>query len=332
MHLVESPILLPNQTGFASTGGATKSAHRPHMVASHYNSLDRSLIYLLHDEVAVRVLAGLSHSDLTRTASIIFNQDTYGCATIARNALALLPSPQVIEAGAAAHVQHVMWCSWRTAQRITASVPRQSWHFLGTEFLAEARGKPTVLVAPMTMPFIDVLSAIGDAFSERDVVIYGEGLSASTYDLDKYPNLTIMGEGSLKTSAAIIKTLERGGVFCTYPDFVYSGHPTITGCLFGRARNFSKAFISICSRPGVHLLPILLYRDSDTFQATIHEPVIIDAGKMVPKDIVRSLILETIRHILEDAICCKPEQWLLLGTLAAETYDMLPHQQTNLSR
>src|ERR1017187_268302 len=105
MHLVESPILLPNQTGFASTGGATKSAHRLHMFPSHYNSLDRSLIYLLHDEVAVRVLAGLSQSDLTRTASIIFNQDTYGCATIARNALALLPSPQVIEAGAAAHVQ-----------------------------------------------------------------------------------------------------------------------------------------------------------------------------------------------------------------------------------
>jgi hypothetical protein len=272
----------------------------------------------------VHILASLSESELVSAASKMFAADVYGCATVARSALALLLGARSSNTDAAAHVQHLMWCAWRTACWKTGSFENQCWRYTGMEFASGLEDKPVILITPMTMPFHDILSVLGgEIFSERTIAVYGEGLSAS--DFADHPNITILGGRSIREIAVIVKTLEAGGIFCTYPDFVYSGHSFMVGRLFGQTRKFSQAFISICLMPGVHLLPVLLYRDSGELRAMVlHEPVTFGESTGVPKNLQQRLVLETVVRLLENAISIKPEQWLLLNTLVAEVCETLP--------
>jgi hypothetical protein len=112
-------------------------------------------------------------------------------------------------------------------------------------------------------------------------------------------------------------------VFCTYADFVYSGHPSVEATLFSTQHRFSRGFLSVCSRPGVQLLPVLLTRNGEGIHALIEEAVVIEAPEGEAKSrLVSCLALQTISMLLESLIAKCPEQWLLLGTLLGEvTYD-----------
>lgn len=287
------------------------------------HSIDRSLLSLVNDEVGARVLSRLTAPDISCLADELYRKDIYRAASVARRAIALMPACHDLEALAAAHLEHTLWCSWRMAQAATGTLIESEWHAEGEECLRETRNQPTIVVAPMTMPLVDVLSFLAKFFADRRVVVYGEGLPSDGWAM-RHRDLSILGNASVQSSRSILQMLQRGGVFCTYPDFVYSGHACVEGALFGMPRLYSSAFLSFCARPGVHVLPLLLSREVDSMRAQFYDPIVFASPDAAAKSGTRMLILQIVARLLEASISQKPEQWLLLGTLAAEVCRTLP--------
>ncbi|WP_263384144.1 lysophospholipid acyltransferase family protein [Granulicella arctica] len=291
---------------------------------SSIQSLDSALIDLLHSPVGAQIFASLSESEVADTALRLYRQDLHSCAAAARMALQLVHGTDPGDDLVAAHVQHLLWSSWRTAQAEASLGTRPCWTATGTHFLEETRGKPTIFITPLTMPFSDVQVVIDQLIPDRPVAVYGEGLASAQTDAPSPGRpLTIFGDGSPRTMLGIVRILACNGVFCTYPDFVYRGHAEVSRTLFGRPRKLSRAFLSLCSRPGACLLPVLLTRDPGLWHATIYEPVILHDIGSLPRESSEKLLATIVLDMLEGLISTRPEQWLLLSTLVAQVCDEL---------
>jgi hypothetical protein len=283
-------------------------------------SFQESLRAFIKDQVGLHILSSLDEKALRGLAQALHEKDLYRCATIAHNGLSLISKQAATEEQTLNTIEHVLWCFWRTSlwstddSRIELPLSSKNQHHAN-----ETGGVPTIVVAPMMLCTNDVLSLVIKCFSNRPIVLYGEGIETNTTVKMQLPeNVQLIGDGSARSMGSLIRTLLKGGVFCTYPDFVYEGHPAISGRLFGRHRLFSKAFISLCTRPNIHLLPAVTKRDEEGLTVHFEEAVVIEAdGGPSLKELTEATALYTIQALLEDLICKNQEQWLLLGTMSA---------------
>lgn len=286
-------------------------------------SLQDSLLACTADPVASALLARLPDSALPLVAEDLVGSDVFRCGTITRRALLQCGSHGTL---ACDHVEHLLWCAWRTA-RWTCGVGeehRESWRIEGPAHLAEVESQPTVVLAPMTLPLCEVGPLLGGLFPRRDVVLYGRGMEGRGVDARLPLNLRFYGDG-LASLRDIVAALRRGGVYCTYPDFVYTGHETLAGTLFGTPRAYSSSFISICAQPGVHILPIRAWRCAEGRVVRVGEPLVLEVRAQQQnrghRTLLKRAVLDVLVRVLEASIAERPEQWLLLGTLAAEAVE-----------
>jgi lauroyl/myristoyl acyltransferase len=284
-------------------------------------SLQESLARLTHDPVGLSALSRLDEKSLLDLAEVWYGDDLYLCGTIARNGLATIFGHNPTDEQAIKATEHILWCSWRNALWNTGRLrPDPALRFENQHHADDTAGVPTIVISPMMLCTQDILALILKCYDKRPIVLYGEGIATKQYSHLKTPeHVQVIGDSSLHSISVILRTLMDGGVFCTYPDFVYEGHSVLDGYLFGCSRPYSKAFISLCARQNVHLLPVLARREGDGLVASFEEPVVFEFDSRPDvKKLVERTVLYAVQSLLEDLINQKPEQWLLLGTLSAE--------------
>lgn len=296
--------------------------------------LAQSLRLLAGDHTGKHLLAIASTDQLSRIARQLQADDPYGERTHLRKALARMGLTAADDM--AAVLEHQLWCvhreaAWACGTADTGSLAK-SFVIEGAEWAMQTEGHPTVLVAPMMLALADaswlLTQAIPTLAPDRQVTLYGEEVVAGQAGFPEVDK-RIAGSGRAALQA-ILDSLSTGGVFCTYPDFVYDGHEALSVSFFGAPRPMSASFASIASRPGTMLLPVLASRagtEGDGLLCRFFEPVFIpDDGRtedMEQRRLRRQRIAQLVARMLEDLISEQPHQWRLLPTLSFDAPQMV---------
>jgi lauroyl/myristoyl acyltransferase len=154
--------------------------------------------------------------------------------------------------------------------------------------------------------------------------VYGEEMGETTLP-GSAAGLPFAGEG--QAAVRKIRTvLAQGGFFCTYPDFVYSGHPSVPVRLFGVSRPMSAGYVALIARPGTLILPAAVLRNQDAFVLHCQEPFqVTTCPNPAWRSSFRQQLAEQCAMQLEALIRLEPAQWLLLNTLTFESPQMVPN-------
>lgn len=282
-------------------------------------SIHDSLFHLAKDPIASALFAVTDSATLRWVASRLVELNSYSCATTIKRSLRRVKGAFDL-ASVIDSVEHALFCAHRNMEFTERGILR-SFNYVGLDNLEVTKGSPTILVAPMCIASVDATAAIANVFSNRQVVLYGESPSPTLRALLSTKDNFRFLDKSTAPTRDILRTLGVGGVFCTLPDFVYAGHQTIEGKLFGTQRQFSKSFVRLCARDGVNLLPVFgRYIDEVSVEVEFDEPVVVQTPGLSSSDDMRiRIVLEILIQILESLILKAPQKWLLLATLVAES-------------
>jgi hypothetical protein len=231
------------------------------------------------------------------------------------------------------HIEHLLWTHqrrvlWRSGGIKQSKSIGCTLKLINPQHIEATIDHPTILMTPMVLPYEDVLWMIRTALGSRPIVLYGEGLGGDRVVADvgavvDLSNIRVVGGGA-SAVRSILSSLAHKGVFATYPDFVYAGHPTIEVPFLGVRRPFSASFVAICSRPGQMLLPVLVRRSGSEITAELMEPTLVTAPGRTQAHPrwTRQLMAQVVAGILERLILANPAQWCLLGTLIGQAPQM----------
>lgn len=289
---------------------------------------EHTLLRLLAQEARGFPLELATPAQLTEWARAVSREDAFHYATAVRASAGLLPGVFDSEDFVPAHLEHLFWVEHRKALWRSGRI--RSEQSVGCRLLVEGKenleataGYPTVVITPMMLAYEDALWMTHALSGSREVALYGEDLfeDGTLAELAKIlglKNVRLVGEapGSLRE---VLRTLRQGGLFLTYPDFVYRGHKVHHAPLFGMKWPFSSSFIALCASPGNMLLPCHLRREANDLTIQFAEPIHVAASedREVDRRWVMHLVGATVARLLESMILSNPAQWLLLLTLVA---------------
>jgi lauroyl/myristoyl acyltransferase len=172
----------------------------------------------------------------------------------------------------------------------------------------------------MVLAYEDALWIIRKLFGSRPVAIYGEDLSghgvfAQVSAVKDLGGIELV-DSSPSAMRRILATLAAGGVFVTYPDFVYSEHKAMSVPFLGLPWPFSRSFISLCARDGTMLLPCYPIRTGSSITVHCERPVhvVVPQGQQADPRWSLPLAGATVARLLERMILRNPTQWALLAT------------------
>lgn len=269
-------------------------------------SFETSIGTALRDPIGRQLLATM---DISVIADRLLTDDGYGDGAKMRDAARL------VDADLRQWYYHRLWCARREALGDRADP--LSLSLLNAAYLDETQGHATVLVAPMSLPMRDALSAVTRLAEGRQVIVFGHDVFAE--DVPE-PGITVADPARGPVKNQIRAILDRGGIYCTYADFAYADISVQQVALFGRPRMMSAGWLKLAARHGTMLLPMLCRRTTDV-DVTIElaEPTRIESPTGTT-DISRIAALTST--MLEDRIRLAPAQWLLLPTLAFDSPEM----------
>ena len=281
-----------------------------------------SKLRMLADPLGRLTLAALEEKELCGLARALAAEDPYRERHHLEEALRLA---NAAETDLSVVIGHQLWCAWRQARwstgRIAADEFGATIEVDGAGWIAETEGKPTILIAPMTLCTADAVEAVLHFANRecklRDVIFYGEDMGG------KRGAQFVCGE-ELSVIRQISRVLANGGVFCTYPDFVYRGRAALPVRIFGTTRPMSSGFAYLAARSGMYLLPCLLLHRGGGIVAQISEPVLLEDASEPGGPSFQALVAQVVADALEDLIRRAPEQWLLLPTLSFDAPEMAP--------
>lgn len=285
------------------------------------NGFQEAKLQMLSDALGKRTLAALDAPAISAVAHAIATDDCYRERQFLARALRLTGAA---ETDVYAVIEHQLWCAWRQARwatgRISAEELASSLKVEGGEWLAETDGKPTILIAPMTLCTWDAVEAVlhiaRHGCAPREIIFYGEEMGGRRAQFVSGEDLSVLRR--------IARVLANGGMFCTYADFVYRGHAVLPVRMFGEARSMSAGFAHLLAQPDVYLLPCLLSRHGERIKAEISEPVVLENASESDGSSFQTLAAQVVADILVELIRRAPEQWLLLPTLSFEAPEMAP--------
>jgi hypothetical protein len=278
-------------------------------------TFERALHELAFDPLIGRLVAGLDFRALGSRAGWIEQADPYN--EVAKTARALdLASAGVTAPPPRAHFEHRLWCAWRDAAWGCGRAAALPIRLEGEQWLRETEGRPTLIVTPMTLATGDALHAIAELTGGRRCVVYGE--EDALYDVGA--NALVTGD-SANAAATVLSVLREGGALCTYADFVYGGHAAAPMPLFGIERPVSSGFLSLASRAGTMLLPLICLHRGAQLVVSCEEPVVIEAEPQ-RRHAARAAVAGVVGELLEGLIARAPEQWRLLPSLTFEAPQM----------
>jgi hypothetical protein len=274
-------------------------------------------------------LAALDDDELPQLAGDLLQRDPYGTVGLLRAAFSIVGSP----ARPVAAVEHSLWCAVREARwlrgRLRHEDVGEALQVEGCEHLQACMGHPTVLISPMTLGTHDALAIVRTLHARHGrgapLACYGEGMESL---VSLRPELSRLFVGAAMAGMRrALDTLSSGGIFVTYPDFVYAGHVALPGRLFGTPRPLSAGFAGLCARPGTRLLPCLMTRRGSRLQVRFYPAVVYADPAGLPagapgRNVARRVVARVTSGILEALIRERPEQWRLLATLTHEAPEL----------
>jgi hypothetical protein len=279
---------------------------------------------LINEPSARRLLALTPDSSLRDMASQIVDQDLYFYASVARSAASILQIRRDQREFVQDHVEHQLWVHKRRALWLSGQIQSKNdvglkWRVDGEENYLATEGRPTVLISPMTLAYEDALWLSSQIFSPREVAMYGEGLVPDRMYSQIQRVFDLETIHLVSSALAIVRVLRKGGLFLTYPDFVYRSHRAHRANFFGMQWPMSLGFISICSKPGTLLIPACLSHVGEEIVFRFFEPVEIEScGEgQTDKRWTQYLVGAAVARMLEEMVLCNPAQWQLLPTLIA---------------
>jgi hypothetical protein len=272
---------------------------------------------LSFEPTLARLFASTPWSQVEELARWSHADDPYGEREAIRRALAIVGA----DVDASGHVLHQLWSAWRQAAWTSGVAEPLQVTLEGAAHLAETEGHPTLLVTAMTLAPADAIDAIARTRSAgRPCIVFGEDMD--TEGQSPAGDVEIVTGISGATIRRILDVLDAGGILCTYPDFVYDYRSADTIRLYGLERPVASGFVSLASRNGTMLLPLLCSRaGSDKLVVDVFEPVeVVSDGS--GREAARALIRAALSSMLEEIIGRAGDQWLLLPTLTFESPQM----------
>jgi lauroyl/myristoyl acyltransferase len=290
---------------------------------------------LIEHDIGQQLLALATQSQLEELTKDIVKKDLYQFPSFIKLVAQHFNLTDCPDKFVHKHLEHLLWVQHRRALWHSGRIqsPRAFGYRLrveGKQYLQATSGFPTILISPMTLAYEDILWMAGALDGSREIAMYGEGLNRDEFfeQIKGMFNLTgfhLIGT-TLMAARKILLILEQGGLFLTYPDFVYTGHKVSYAQFFGMRWPFSSSFISICARQNYMLLPCYMQRKATNLIVHFEPPLQTCLPENTTSDPrwAQHLMGATIAQILEKMILRNPAQWLLLATLMAEC-----HQQAS---
>jgi hypothetical protein len=279
-------------------------------------TFERTLHELAFDPLIARLVGQLEFDRLAELAEWIEQADPYTEVAKTTRALELASAGRTTTPRPRDHFEHRLWCAWRDATLGCGRAAPLPIRVEGESWLRETEGRPTLIVTPMTVATGDALHAIAELTTGRRCVVYGE--EAALYDVGA--NALVTGDSG-GTAATVLSVLREGGALCTYADFVYDGRAACPMPLFGTERPASSGFLSLASRVGTMLLPLVCLRAGGELVVHCEEPVLIEAAPE-RRHAARTAVASVVGELLEGLISLAPEQWRLLPSLTFEAPQM----------
>ena len=293
----------------------------------NFRSLEEALAEALHHKQSLLELASLTQPEIRQIGDCLVREDWYGDVHLIKPAIReIWKTPDV-----ASFIEHSIWCAHREAKWLLKTGNNGgsdlAYHYEQPEYFIKTDSKPTIIIAPMTLGTHDAFHLMLTALSRfqpgRKVVFYGENMD---HYLALYPeHKPLFVSDNITGIKQIIETLRSGGLFLTYPDFVYQKHAVIQGQLFDLPRSFSSSFMKIVLKSSASLLPITCFRSDSTLHMRffpVISPYKNDGYKVLPEFNRLQLQCLLIAKILESLIVQVPNQWRLLPTLTHTSEEM----------
>ena len=292
-------------------------------------SLQEKISQLVEHDIGCQFLAVAGCLQLKKIAREIVSRDLYSFPSVIKAAANHLKLTDNLEEFVADHLEHILWVGhrealWRSGRIDSPQSVGIKFSIKGIKNLRMTKNFPIVLISPMTLAYADVLWIARKALKLRDIVIYGEGLVTDSTFSDVSSVFDLNGVNLVGADSAgvrkILGTLNKGGIFLTYPDFVYSGHKVQYCKVLGMKWPFSSSFISICSRNETMLLPCYVRRKCNTIFFHLEQPlqVVLPEGASSNPRWSQQLVGTAVAQLLTNMIIRNPVQWLLLSSVIAE--------------
>lgn len=294
---------------------------------SKFRSLEETLAHAMRHPAGLQELASLNEITIQATSQLAVDEDWYGDMHLIKTAIKEVWKIKMPYS----FIAHSIWCAHREAQWLLKTDKFEetnlSYHFHQPEYFIQTQNKPTIIITPMTLGTYDaihiVLTAINRFQPQRQVVFYGEHMESY---LELHPeHKKLFTQNTSAGIKQILQTLHSGGIFLTYPDFVYKEHAVIHGELFGIKRSFSSSFLKIALKSEVELLPVTINKINDSLHMKFYSPISADNSndyKQLPDSIRMQLQSLLVSKILEGLIVQVPNQWRLLTTLTHDSKEM----------
>lgn len=291
----------------------------------NYRSLEEALALTMRDKTGLETLASLTNTAIDEISETAVQEDWYGDMHLIKTAVQEIWKTPT----ANSFIVHSIWCSHREARWLHGKTKNIELinNFYQPEHFIETQNKPTIIIAPMTLGTYDALqitlNAIDRFQPERPIIFYGENMESY---LALHPeHKKLFAPNSLQGIKQILETLASGGLFLTYPDFVYQGHAAIQGELFGMPRSFSSSFLKILLKSEAEILPVTIVKSENELQMRFFRSISTKKPseyKLLPTAVQVELNCLLVSKILEGLILQIPNQWRLLSTLTHESEGM----------
>ncbi|MET0635658.1 MAG: hypothetical protein ABWZ25_06495 [Chitinophagaceae bacterium] len=226
-------------------------------------------------------------------------------------------------------IRHTIWCAHREALHRGTHPEKTNqqivFQYSGIEHLQLTIGRPTIIVSPMTICTDDAVDGILSVFKKyqpsRKIIFYGENMDSY---LERHPeHRSLFATDTISGIRQILSVLREGGVFLTYPDFVYNNHKANETQLFGRPRPISAGLLKIATHTNAILLPAVMKRISHTIQLCFFGSITQTEAPAPTDSKLREQVLAiVISRLLEALILQVPAQWRLLPTLSHEAAEV----------
>jgi hypothetical protein len=289
--------------------------------------LEYSLRCWLEQPEGRAFLQALNDKKMRSFSDKIMREDTYGDLQLLETTIHSIWD----EPSAQPFIEHNLWCAHREAIYRTCGrdAAWDGWKLDidGIDSLLQTAEQPTIVISPMTLCTDDAMESILTVLRQqqpnRKIICYGEDMDS--YLKRKPEQRSIFAEDNVSGIRKILQVLREGGVFLTYPDFVYRQHNAVKGKLFGLPRAFSAGLLKIAMHSDALFLPALSRRQPDgieiRFFGSVARPANA-AASALDRSLQEQVLVTVAGRLLEALILQVPNQWRLLPTLSYNAVEM----------
>lgn len=286
--------------------------------------LEKTLRQYLEDPRGRQWLQSLDETGIRAVAGKLIRENPYGDIGLLSKTIEGVWGKDLLSE----FIEHAVWCAHREAIHRSnvngIAQPQINFTARGIEHLHETSGQPTIIISPMTLCTDDAVDGIVTVLKQhqpgRKIIFYGEHMESYLQRRPEYSSL--FASDNVVGIKKILSVLHDGGLFLTYPDFVYNAHGAIETELFGRPRSVSSGLLKIAARTNAIFLPAAIKHITGSIEFCFFDGVPQPESPAAYAGFREQVLAIVISKLLEGLIDQVQGQWRLLPTLSQEAAEM----------